>query len=191
MGPDAERFTVLFERHHAAVLAYARRRADDQLAADVTAEVFLTAWRRLPDVPSDALPWLIGCARRALANQRRGQERVAALRLRLTDRAVAPAGAVDEQVSVAATWSAALRRLPAADQELLALFAWEGFTARQAATVLGCTEGAVVMRLHRARRRLRRHLREPDAEPDQTSSPASAPPQASASHPRAGHHASS
>ncbi|WP_316770371.1 RNA polymerase sigma factor [Streptomyces sasae] len=34
---------------------------------------------------------------------------------------------------------AAWRRLPVADQEVLALHVWEGLTDRDAATVLGCS----------------------------------------------------
>jgi RNA polymerase sigma-70 factor (ECF subfamily) len=32
-------------------------------------DVFLVVWRRLEEVPEDPLPWLLGVARRALANR--------------------------------------------------------------------------------------------------------------------------
>ena len=56
------------------------------------AETFLVAWRRLDDVPADALPWLYGVARRVLANQRRSADRGAALERRLAgaERPAAP-----------------------------------------------------------------------------------------------------
>jgi RNA polymerase sigma-70 factor, ECF subfamily len=41
----------------------------------------LTAWRRLDEVPDPALPWLLGVARRVVANQRRGEQRRERLRL--------------------------------------------------------------------------------------------------------------
>jgi DNA-directed RNA polymerase specialized sigma24 family protein len=66
-----ERFEGLFRQNYAAVRAYALRRAPHDVAQDVAAETFLVAWRRLDDVPDDALPWLYGVARRVLANQRR------------------------------------------------------------------------------------------------------------------------
>ncbi len=47
------------------------------------AETFLVAWRRLDDVPADALPWLYGVARRVLANERRSAGRRAALEQRV------------------------------------------------------------------------------------------------------------
>jgi DNA-directed RNA polymerase specialized sigma24 family protein len=47
----------------------------------VIAETFLTAWRRLDDVPAgdEARLWLYGVARRMLANQRRGARRRSSL----------------------------------------------------------------------------------------------------------------
>lgn len=72
------RFTDLFDRTHAPLLAYAVRRvADPADAADVVAETFLVAWRRLDDVPAGeaARPWLYGVARRVLANHYRGERR--------------------------------------------------------------------------------------------------------------------
>ena len=82
-----ERFRELFNSSYHHVLGYALRRAasrDD--AADVVAETFLVAWRRLDDLPSEALtrPWLYGVARRVLANQRRstGRRELLAARLR-------------------------------------------------------------------------------------------------------------
>ncbi len=71
-------FERLYDAHFADVLAFALRRvADPADAADVTAETFLVAWRRLPDVPAGAAAraWLLGVARRALANARRGSRR--------------------------------------------------------------------------------------------------------------------
>ncbi|WHP17872.1 RNA polymerase sigma factor [Cellulomonas sp. ES6] len=87
MTPD-ERFAALFERTHRPLLAYALRRVSDPAdAADVVAETFLVAWRRLDDVPAGeaARPWLFGVARRVLANHYRGERRRDALADRLRD----------------------------------------------------------------------------------------------------------
>ena len=73
------RFEALFRAHAGAVRTYVRRRSDAEGADDVVAEVFLVAWRRLGDVPEDPLPWLLGVARRVLANRRRRASRDAAL----------------------------------------------------------------------------------------------------------------
>ena len=82
-GPqERDRFDRLFEAHFRDVLAYAVRRVDEPAdGADVAAETFLVAWRRLGDVPAgeEARLWLFGAARRVLANQRRGVRRRDAL----------------------------------------------------------------------------------------------------------------
>ena len=86
MPVDAERrvrFEALFERHHTAVRAYVVRRSAGIVVEDVVADTFLVAWRRLEDVPDVALPWLLGVARRVLADQRRGARRRRSLTERL------------------------------------------------------------------------------------------------------------
>src|ERR1700683_1581061 len=85
--PKAQ-FRRLFELAEREILPYALRRggrADD--AADVVAETFLVAWRRLDEVPAGdaALLWLYGVAPRQLATQRRGDLRRSALADRLRD----------------------------------------------------------------------------------------------------------
>jgi DNA-directed RNA polymerase specialized sigma24 family protein len=73
----------MFRECYPVVRAYALRRAALDAAQDVVADTFLVAWRRLEDVPEDALPWLYGVARRVLANQRRSAARGAALERRV------------------------------------------------------------------------------------------------------------
>lgn len=50
------RFEALYG--YASVRAHALRRADPDTAQEVVAETFLTAWRRLDDVPDPPLAWL-------------------------------------------------------------------------------------------------------------------------------------
>ena len=73
-----ERFEEVFGAHRDAVLGYLRRRTDSgHDAADLLADTFLVAWRRLDDLPpgNQTRPWLYGVARRVLANHRRGEGR--------------------------------------------------------------------------------------------------------------------
>jgi RNA polymerase sigma-70 factor, ECF subfamily len=157
-----ERFRTLYEAYYLAVFRYARRRISADLAADAASEVFLVAWRHLPEVPPDPLPWLYAVARRVVANQRRGAARFG----RLPDRVFANAATtsahkvagVEETVTSSMAFAAAFNRLSDDDREVLGLVAWEGLGARDAAMVLGCSVTAVTMRLHRARRRLRAAL---------------------------------
>jgi RNA polymerase sigma factor (sigma-70 family) len=148
----AERFEAIYAAHQRAVLGYVLRRTDADTAPDVVSDVFLVAWRRLEAVPDDSLPWLLGVARRTLANQRRAARRRDALGERL--QASQLTTAADQPTTVNDTVLRAFGRLSEADRELLTLVAWEGLTTRQAAKVLGTTAVAARVRLHRARHRL-------------------------------------
>lgn len=79
MGADAEgpraRLERVFIEHANAVRRYARLHVGDGPADDVVAETFLVAWRRLDDIPTAALPWLLGVARNVVSNQHRGRGR--------------------------------------------------------------------------------------------------------------------
>ena len=164
-----ERLEALFRRHHAAVARYARRRTEAGLADDVVAETFLVAWRRLDDVPDDALPWLLGVARHALAGQRRTAGRRSALVRRLAAAAPPPPAAGTEPEDVV---TQALARLRPGDREAITLVAWDGLTPAQAAAALGLPGVAFRVRLHRAKARLRRELQhDPRVQPAMTPVP--------------------
>jgi RNA polymerase sigma-70 factor (ECF subfamily) len=171
----AQRFTAVYRQCYPAVLAYARRRAEEQVARDVAAEVFLVAWRRLPEVPEAPLPWLLGTARFVLANASRGQRR-AELHLARSISMQPPPPAPDHADAVAERHRvlAALRQLAPADRELLLLTAWEGLDVAAAAGVVGCSPATARVRLHRARRRLRTHL---ETRQHRSPAPASSPAQ--------------
>ena len=160
MDDDAdERLRRLYADHAGALLGFALRRgAAPEDAADLVSDVFLTAWRRIADVPAgeEARLWLYGVARHALANQRRGARRRTrlgeALREHVRTLPVPPPEPADPALH------AALAGLPELDRSLLALIAWEGLTPTQAATVLGLRPATARVRLHRARTRLRAAL---------------------------------
>lgn len=162
---DAERFRALFETYQRDVHAYALRRALPGVeAADVAAEVFATVWRRLGAVPDgpEARPYLIGVARRVLANAQRGEVRRARL-LALLGRQAPPPPADDhaEVSAQVAAFRIALGHLPPNEREAFQLVAWEGLRPHEAAVALGCRVNTVEVRLSRARRRLRQLLAEP------------------------------
>ncbi len=171
VAPQAhqERFRHVYAEHVDRVLGYALRRvARPEDAADVVAETFLVAWRRLGDVPDEPRTrlWLYGVARRVLANQRRGDRRRTALGERLAaDLAVSVpdhAPAVAERLR----YGQALGQLTERDREVILLHAWEGLEAREIAEVLGVSAVAARSRLSRARNRLRALLGADDNEPD-------------------------
>src|ERR1700722_12967532 len=162
------RFEAVYAACHVPILGYVLRRAsspDD--AADILAETFLVAWRRLDEVPpgQDARLWLYRVARNVLANYYRGERRRSALADRLHAE-LAQTYQPQEFDGESARIGAALRRLPEDQRELLALTAWEGLDYGQLATVLGCSRNAVRIRLHRARTRLAAELDRAVIHPD-------------------------
>ena len=148
-------FDVFYRAYAGDVKAYCLRRADASLAEDALAETFEIAWRRWNDIPSQPKAWLLGVARRVLANRRRAETRQRALAERIAAQPLAE-DAAEEGPPVLE----ALRRLTPLDQEALRLAAWEELTSREAAQVLGCSPVAFRIRLLRARRRLARVLSE-------------------------------
>ncbi|MFF5207901.1 RNA polymerase sigma factor [Streptosporangium sp. NPDC000396] len=161
MGPPdpEQRFEEIYNAHYPDLLAYVRRRTDTpDDAADAIAETFTTAWRRRDDIPSghDARLWLYGVARWVLVNRRREETRRSALAVRLrSELAVWAENVVEEDPSGVRQ---AFMRLRPDDRELLSLVSWEGLSSEEVAKVLGCSRGAVRLRLHRARKRLAREL---------------------------------
>jgi RNA polymerase sigma factor (sigma-70 family) len=158
-GALRDRFEAMYEANYHRVLGYAMRRMSRDDAADVVAETFLVAWRRLAEVPDgeEARLWLFGTARRVLANQQRAGRRRIRLSERIRDelvQEVQPTSA-DSDLNLAA---AALARLPSEQREVLTLVAWEGLDAGEIAQVCGCSRNAARIRIHRARRRFVREL---------------------------------
>ena len=161
----------MYREHGGAVRRYVRRRWDAQSADDVVADVFVVAWRRLDEVPDDPLPWLLGVARRVLANRRRGTAREHALlaRLRFERLGVPPFIARDAPERGARVWRA-LSALSERDREVLLLVAWEGLAPHRAARVLGIGANTFAVRMYRARRRFRRALDAASVDGEQTPS---------------------
>lgn len=151
---NEERFRDLHRRTYPDLLRFVERRVPPDEAEDVVSTVYLTAWRRLAEMPDEARPWLFGVARRTMANQTRGWLRRQALDVRVSEALdhLVPDGSAEvaARLDLVRAW----RTLTAADREVLALVAFDGLTADQAATVLGCRRTTFAMRLKRARQRL-------------------------------------
>ncbi|MGP3920165.1 RNA polymerase sigma factor [Nonomuraea sp. 10N515B] len=162
MGDDRkDRFEAVYTQTYEHILGYAMRRCDSpEDAADVVAETFAIAWRRVDALPSggEARLWLYGIARNVLANHRRGQHRRQARHVALdADIADLYARSPESDIELS-TITRALRELSEDDRELISLVAWEGLDRAQIASVLGCSRNAVRIRLHRARKRLSKAL---------------------------------
>jgi RNA polymerase sigma-70 factor (ECF subfamily) len=160
------RFGRLYRDQGRAILAYALRRVDDpEDAAEVVAETFLVAWRRLDEVPggAEARLWLFGVARRVIANLHRAQRRRTRLAERLAESLRTHLATQPAPAGEAAEILGAIGELSDDDRELLLLVSWEELSSGEAGKVLGISSLAARSRLHRARRRLRALLeqREP------------------------------
>jgi RNA polymerase sigma-70 factor (ECF subfamily) len=162
VAPDSDRrsrFEAIAAEVFEPLQRFLRRRADPNDADDALNETLLTLWRRLDDIPDDAvLPWSYGVARRIVANQRRSAQR----RLSLAERMEATAtpaptvdpAAVDEFPEVAE----AMAELEEPDREVLTLWAWEQLEPKEIAVVLDVSGNAANLRLSRARKRLEERL---------------------------------
>jgi RNA polymerase sigma factor (sigma-70 family) len=160
---NSTKLHVLFEDHHAEVLAYCVRRIGHVEGEDAAAEVFAVASRRTDEIEWETVrPWLFGVARGVLANRWRSLHRWRRINLRMTAMPVGPVDSPDEIVirtAEAREALAAIRRLRPVDREILMLSAWEELGAADIATALGISVDAAKKRLERAKGHYARLLR--------------------------------
>lgn len=154
-GTEA-RFKEVFDAYYRAIFSYTARRVGRDAAADLTAEVFTTAWRRIEHLPTEpaCLPWLYGVARKMVGNHQRALKRQRALHLKAVPSTPSIGQSADDPIVVRRE----LERLRPGDQEILRLAAWEDLDPTEIAAVLDLTPEAARVRLHRARQRLAERL---------------------------------
>jgi RNA polymerase sigma factor (sigma-70 family) len=168
---EPERFAVLFDRHAPHIHRYLARRAGRQVADDLVAETFLTAFAKRDRYDldySDARPWLYGIATNLVGQHRRDEARQYRIRHgtlaepEVPDHADRVAAGITAQ-GTRALLDAALAALPAGDRDVLLLIAWEQLTYQEVARALAIPAGTVRSRLHRARTKVRQVLAGTDA----------------------------
>ncbi|MDQ2875919.1 MAG: RNA polymerase sigma factor [Actinomycetota bacterium] len=159
-----ETFAVVFDRHAGEIHRYVAGRLGADAADDVTADTFLTAFRKRTTYDQDreeARPWLYGIATNLIGEYRRTERR------RLRTLARTPAAERPESFEDTATdkitaerlrprLASALARLSPAERDLLLLVAWTDLTYVGVAQALGIPPGTVASRLHRVRKKIRR-----------------------------------
>ena len=156
---DQQAFSELYERHARTIYNYLfRRLADWSEAEDLTAVVFLEAFRRRREVvvvEGKLLPWLYGIATNVLRNRRRALWRHRHL---VEELAAQPDESVTPDVAARAEATAEMRavlkriaQLPRLHQDVIALCVWSGLSYEEAAVALGLPVGTVRSRLSRAR----------------------------------------
>ena len=153
---------------HALAVSCARQRADVE---DLVQETWLRAYRSWDRTrPVDVRAWLVTiCLNLCRSDGRRRSARPEVLQAEPGERRQAPddpASAVLSRADADAV-HAALRLLPAAHREAVALVDLAGLTTAQAAVVVGRPRGTVLSHVHRGRTGLARRLRAAGHAPEQ------------------------
>jgi len=146
-------FDDFYRSHYNQILRFAERRVDQESARDVCAEAFAVAWRKFDPSNPPGLPWMYQTARNLIGTVYRKEARDLKLVSRITAEALTSSGTTQ-----AAEVLELLHALPAKDREALQLTYWDGLSAAEVATVLGCSEQAAWKRISRAKRKLRADL---------------------------------
>jgi RNA polymerase sigma-70 factor (ECF subfamily) len=154
-------FTTLYHRHFASVYRYFYHQIGHvQDAEDLTERTFMTALCRFAQYQPElaSLPvWLFGVAHNCLREHRRRRVSAGPLPLEILDSQPLP----ESQLIAAERAEAlhgAIRRLPAAQRDALALRYFGELRTSEVAAVLGKTPDAVKMLVHRAVKGLRDRL---------------------------------
>ena len=165
---EADAFAELVDLYQHRLLRLCERLlGDPEEARDAAQEVFLKAYRKAGDFrpQGQVYTWLFRIATNHCLNRLRRRRLVRFTRLGgpeeeedapafdPLDEAPDPAAALEARRRWQATRKA-IAGLPANQRAVLILVRFEGLSYRQAAEVLGITEGAVESRLFRAMRRL-------------------------------------
>jgi RNA polymerase sigma factor (sigma-70 family) len=172
---DREAFAALYDRYAGAVYGHCLRLTGSAVSAeDLTAIVFLEAWRRRSDfraVADSAAPWLHGIAYNTARNFRRSSRRYQSALRRLDATRIMPDPTVDVVDRVAAEETIrrllpAIRALPRHEREAIELCFASGMTYEEAAGLLNVPLGTLKSRLSRGLSKLRDHLQAKAQEED-------------------------
>lgn len=167
-APD---FADVYAEHLDRVWRFVRARVPDHHEAhDITSDVFVRAWRswdRFDPARGAVAPWLFTIAHRTVADwyRRRRSEPVGPDQLEGADAAAGPEEeALRDELLV--QLGRALETLQPRERDALALRFAARLTNAHIARVLGTTEGAAKMMVHRAIQRLRAEEMDAAREPD-------------------------
>ena len=165
-----EAFGEIFSRHHTAIFGFVARRIGVMDAADVTANIFETAFRiraRYRPSQSNCLPWLQGIAVNILGDRLRKRRKDARIYVALP-RELDPedlSDAVNARVvatDVASRVNRVLGDVSRKDRDTFLLYALESLTYGEISEILGVPIGTVGSRIHRVRTRILERI--PDLE---------------------------
>jgi RNA polymerase sigma-70 factor (ECF subfamily) len=152
---DRSAFARLYDEYAGLVRATAVTRLRGDETADVVQETFLRALRRLNSLrKAEAFAgWLVAIARNIIRDVERGR-----MMFSTSDEEPGEA-ATQEQTRSAAAAIRAIRSLPKAYQQTVAMRVVEGMTGPEIAARTGLSAGSVRVNLHRGMRLLRTKLK--------------------------------
>lgn len=156
---DEGAFERLYRRHVARIHTLVRRMSNPDVADDLTQDVFIRAWDKLPTFRGDSAfgTWLHRLAVNVVLSRRRSQK---SERTWITDddAAIASAPSHSRSPAVAMDLEAAIARLPEGARHVFLLHDVEGWTHEEIAEQFGLVPGTSKSQLSRARAALRRML---------------------------------
>ena len=163
-------FEVAFREHFAPVYRFIARRVGTDLAEDLAAEAFATAYRRRAAYDRDRgslRSWLFGIAANLVREHWRDEQRLLELDARLAAGGTRSFDDYDADARVVAAALApriagALAALNREQRDVLLLHAWADLSHEEISAALGIANGTARSRLSRARAALRAHLGEFD-----------------------------
>lgn len=149
----AEEFGALYRAHIVEVSRFLARRLPADQVEDLASDLFEIAWSKRNSIPKDfELPWLYKTARYLISNHRRKESGRTAILATLQEPTAAPSA---ESIAIAdMELAVAWGKLPAKEQEALAMWSFEGLEPNQIAVSLGISTNAVNVRLSRAKKNL-------------------------------------
>ena len=159
-----EEFNAVFRALLPEVSKFLSRRVDPSDVEDIASDLFELAWAKRSQIPAGMeLPWLYRSARYLISNHYRKSGGRARIFSTLQEPVAAPSA---ESIAMAdLTLSHAWAKLSEKDQEVLALWSFEGLEVNQIAKVLEISENAANVRLSRARSNLKSQLDVINTEP--------------------------
>jgi RNA polymerase sigma factor (sigma-70 family) len=162
-------FEDAFRQHFASVYRFIARRVGTDLAEDLAAEAFATAYRRRASYDpgrGSLRSWLFGIAANLVRERWRDEQQLLELDARLM---AASARSFDDDAdarviaaALAPRIAGALAALNREQREVLLLHAWADLSNEEIAAALGIANGTARSRLSRARAALRAQLGEFD-----------------------------
>lgn len=157
---DHDAFERLYRGHVGRVYALARRMTDDDVAEDLTQEVFIRAWQKLDTFKGNARfgTWLHRLAVNHILSRRETMARRESRRARgegILDRVTAP---LRRDSAASLDLDTAMAHLPSGARDVFVLYDVEGYPHDEIAGFMGISVGTSKSQLHRARKLLREHL---------------------------------